>query len=343
MEKNKLLLVLTLSILFVVGLSTFTLAEQVTIKLGFGNQLDPYDASSAGMMYFEHYVETESNGEIEVDIYPANQLGTNEEMLEQVKRGTIQMATSMGSGQLAAKYYPNFYIFDIPYLFKSSKVAWDVINPKNEFMQKMMNDMAQKSGVRPLGFYVEGRRHFTNDVRPIQTPEDMKGLKIRTMPVPAHMEMVKALGASPTPIAYSELYGAMQTGVVDGQENPINNITYLKAYEVQKYLTLDGHITYLVPLVINEDFYQSLSEEHKKIIDEGALESFRVNNAISNINNMLGLNEVREHGMQVTILTDEQLQKFRDKARPPVIKFIREQVDNPELIEQLFEEIKKYE
>ncbi|AZO93519.1 DctP family TRAP transporter solute-binding subunit [Halocella sp. SP3-1] len=343
MKKFNLSTVLIMSMVFVLVVSAGALAGQVSIKLGFGSQLDPFDASSAGMMYFKQYVETESNGNIKVDLFPANQLGSNDEMLEQVKRGTIEMATSMGSGQLAAKYYPNFYMFDIPYLFKSTKVAWDVVNPNNEFMKGLLEDMAQKSGVRPLGFYVEGRRHFTNNVRSIHTPADMKGLKIRTMSVPAHMEMVKALGASPTPIAYSELYGAMQTGVVDGQENPINNINYLKAYEVQKYVTLDGHITYMVPLVINEKFYQGLNEDQQRIIREGALESFRINNAVSSIQNMIGLKEVKEHGMKVTILTDEQLQQFRDAARPKVLKFIRKQVEDQDIIDELFAEIEKYE
>jgi tripartite ATP-independent transporter DctP family solute receptor len=337
-----MLMVIVLS-LVLMSVSSAIMAQEVNIKFGTGSPMDPYDASGAGAMYFEHYVENESNGEIEVDIYPANQLGTNDEMLEQVKRGTIQMATSMGSGQLAAKYYPNFYMFDIPYLFKNAQAAWEVVKPSNPLMSKMMDDMAEKTNVRPLSFYVEGSRHFTNDVRPITKPEDMEGLKIRTMTVEAHMEMVKALGASPTPIAYSELYGAMQTGVVDGQENPIGNIDYLKAYEVQDYLVLDGHITYMVPAIINEDFFRGLSEEHQEIVRKGALEFARVNNTMAKVGNMEGLKNVKENGMTVTTLDSEGLQAFRDKTQPVVIEFVREQVEDPELIEELLAEIEKNE
>jgi TRAP-type C4-dicarboxylate transport system substrate-binding protein len=171
----------------------------------------------------------------------------------------------------------------------------------------------------------------------------MEGLKIRTMTVEAHMEMVKALGASPTPIAYSELYGAMQTGVVDGQENPIGNIDYLKAYEVQDYLVLDGHITYMVPAIINEDFFRGLSEEHQQIVREGALEFARVNNTMAKVGNMEGLENVKENGMTVTTLDSEALQAFRKKTQPVVREFVEEQVDDPELIEELLNEIKKYE
>ena len=120
-----------------------------------------------------------------------------------------------------------------------------------------------------LGFGDFGFRHITNNVRPIQTVEDMKGLKIRTMSVPIHLEMFEAMGASPTPMNSSEVFSALQQGVVDGQENPCSNIYSNKYHEVQKYLTLDGHVFTFVTFVCSKEWFESLTEAEQTAVREG--------------------------------------------------------------------------
>ena len=117
-------------------------------------------------------------------------------MLGQVKKGILQSCASIPSGMIAGRYYKNMNIFDIPYLFDNVTVAWNVLNPSTAFFKEFTDDMAKETGLRPLAFFIEGQRHFTNNKVDVKTVADLKGLKIRTMEVPAHMEMVKAFGFS---------------------------------------------------------------------------------------------------------------------------------------------------
>ncbi len=329
--------------LSVVSTGNVLAQAEVEIKLAFDETEDLFDTPSGPMVVFKNYIERESNGEIKLKVYPCGQLGNASERLLQVKRGTIQASTSIPSGQLAAQYYPDLSVFDIPFLFSSNIVAYKIVHPENKFAQDLYDDIARKTGIRVLAFFVAGKRHFTNNVRPIKRPEDFKGLKIRTMQVPAHMKMVEAFGGSPTPISYNELYTALQTGVVDGQENNIQNIRYTNIFETQKYITLDGHITLFNVLIINEKFYQSLSERHRNIIKEAALQaiiSFR------GLVELLEINDTRyliEKGMQFTHLSSAELDRFKKVAQPPVIEYIKQQLDTPTMIEHLLDEIRRVE
>jgi tripartite ATP-independent transporter DctP family solute receptor len=172
--------------------------------------------SYAAMMAFKTYVEKATKGRMKVELYPYGRLGDCKSNLEQILAGALQGATPP-DGNLAP-FYKNIQVFSIPYLFSSRKQAYAIIDGK--FGKDLFNDMAKKSGLRVLSVFENGGfRSFTNNKHVIKTADDMKGLKFRVMDIPVHMEMVKALGATPTPVAWMELYSALQTGVVDGQEN----------------------------------------------------------------------------------------------------------------------------
>ncbi len=346
-KKSSMKIMLMISIIFF-ALIIFSapLLAKVNIKIAMDDPLDYNDALGAGMMKFKDLVESRSNGEITVQLFPNSQLGTTVEMLDQAKRGTVQMMSGATLSQLASIFYPDFMVFDIPYLFRSEMSVFDIINPQNEFMRGLIEDMAAKTGMR-IGYeYCGGFRQTTNSVREIKEPQDFKNLKIRTMEVEAHKEMMKALGASPTPIAYQELYSAMQTGVVDGQENPIKNIWVKSMFEVQDYLTMDSHIAHICGVVMNEKFYQSLSEEHKSIIDEAMQQCFILSTGVAQKLNLEMLDVLKEKGMKVTYLTDEQHNLFKEATQPAVLEFIRKGVDNESVIDELYRQIeiveKKY-
>lgn len=337
-DRIRLFLMLTILIFIIIVSVNMSLAE-VVIKVAMDDPLDYRDALGGGMMKFKDIVESRSNGEIQVKLYPNSQLGTTVEMLDQVKRGTVQMMSGATLSSVASIFYPNFSVFDIPYLFKSEMIVYEVIHPENPFMREMIEDMAVKTGIR-VGFeYSGGFRHITNSVREITEPKDLKGLKIRTMEVEAHMILMEALGASPTPIAYQEIYSALQTGVVDGQENPIKNIWVKSLYEVQDYLTLDSHIAHICGVVINEEFYQSLSIEHKYIINEALNQCFVVSTGIAQILNLEMLDVLKEKGMKVTTLTEEQHNLFKEATQPVVLEFIKEQVEDENVINKLYQQI----
>jgi len=337
-DKHLKILAITVGLILVLTGSAF--ASEVVIDLGWAETYDPLDhQASAAIHAFADYVETESAGEIKVELYPAAELGDADSMIEQVETGVIQACSSVPSGLIAGRYYSDANIFDIPYLFDNDLVAWETLRPDQEFFQDFSDSMADETGLRLLTFFIEGERHFTNDVREVRTPEDMEGLSIRTMEVPAHEIMVEALGAEPTVVAWPELYSALDTGVVDGQENPIANIEYISAYEVQDYLTLDGHITLLNTLIINEDFYQGLSQEHRDIIEQGAMVASKTNRGMTRTLESIGLSTLEDEGMEITELTPEELDKFVEATQPPVIEFIEDEVDDEEWIDRLLNEV----
>jgi len=306
------------------------------MKVGWAETADPNSHPvSASLNVFKAYVENLTGGKLQVQLYPAGQLGDAKSMLEQVEQGILQSCASVPSGLIAGTYYDVFNIFDVPYLFRSSMLAWEVLQPDTEFFQDLADDMAAQTGIRPVGFFTEGQRHFTNDVREIRSPEDLEGLKIRTMEVPAHMEMVKAMGATPTPVSWLELYSALQTGVVDGQENPILNIQYLKAQEVQKFLTLDGHIFLINVWSVNEDWYAELPASIQNAIREAAAMSVLVCRGTSELSNTLGVSELQADGMQVYAPTAAELQDFREVTQAAVIPWVEENVSDTIWLDKL--------
>jgi len=194
------------------------------------------DRLEAACQAFKKHVEEKTGGKVKVTTYPNSQLGGEREQLEGVQLGTIQMA-ALSSGPLPG-IFPQIMVFDLPYLFASQKAAFEVLDGPTG--QEIFDLMKAKTGIRGLVWGENGFRHFTNSVRTVTKPSDMQGLKIRTMENPAHMAIVKALGASPTPMAFNEVYSGLQQKTIDGQENPISLIVSMKFYETQKYLTLDG-------------------------------------------------------------------------------------------------------
>lgn len=336
---KKYFIILTIVLIALGLLISNVFAGPIIIKYGHGGPPDPLSLpEQSGAVVFKDYVEARSGGRLKVEIYPACQLGSEREMLEGVQLGTIEMVnTSEGA---VAGFYPDILATAIPYAFKNRRIAWEVL--EGPFGQKLREDIRKATGMRVLTFSDNGFRNFTNDVRPIHSPEDLKGLKIRTMENPAHMKLVEALGAIPTPIAWAECYNALQMGTVDGQENPVSLIVAKRFYEVQKYVTLDGHIFSIDFIWINEDFYQSLSPDLQQIVKDGAVMSSLVQRGMKLLTNTLGVDLLKEEGMEVYTPTAEELEKFKKAAQEPVLKWLKTEV-NPDFLDEFLNAIKKAE
>ena len=166
-----------------------------------------------------------------------------------------------------------------------------------------------------LGFGNFGFRHTTNSKHPINSVEDMKGLKIRTMTTPIHLEVFEALGANPTPMAFSELFSALQQGVVDGQENPLMNIYANKLHEVQKYLTLDGHVFTFVTFVVSKDWYDKLDPSYQQILNDGIKIATEYMKESCESEDALALEKMKEAGVEVVELTPEAKDEFREAVK----------------------------
>lgn len=299
------------------------LAAPVVLKLA---HVDPEDVfiskKGAATRAFKDIVEAETSGAIQVQLYPAGQLGGERELIESTKLGTLQMA--MVSGAIAGYFKPAM-VLDIPYLFSSAPVAWEVLD--GAFGAELAAAILKETGMRVLAYGETGFRNFTNSKRPIQSPADLQGLKIRVMETPLYITMVKSLGAAPTPIAWPETYTSLQQGVVDGQENPVSVILQAKFAEVQKHLTLDGHTYGADFLLINDGVYGKLTPEQQGILRRAAIVAGNCGRSIQQLNSAMGVAKLAEMGMQVYTPTAAQRAEFKKLTQKPVIDWMQGQVD----------------
>jgi len=181
--------------------------------------------------------------------------------------------------------------------------------------------------MRVLAYGETGFRNFTNSARPVKSPADLSGLKIRVMETPLYVTMVKSLGAAPTPIAWPEVYTALQQKVVDGQENPVSVILQAKFSEVQKYLTLDGHTYGSDFILVNDRFFQRLSREHQDALKRAAVVAGTTGRGIQQLNSAMGVSKLKELGMVVYSPTAAERAEFKRLTQGPVIEWMKTQVD----------------
>lgn len=316
--------VLLLLLVFVWNMGTPALAAPTVVKYATGTPShDPIeDAAYGSGLLFKSLVETRTGGRYRVEYLGGAVVGGEREQAEGVKLGTFQMA-SISDGALPG-FCREMLVLGIPYLFSSQTVAWDVLD--GPFGKELFEVFRQKTGIRILGITEVGFRNFTNKVRPIKGPQDLKGLKFRVMENPAHMAMVRAMGGDPTPIPAQEIYTALQTGVVDGQENPVPIIEMYKLHEVQKYLTLDGHIYSPQFILINEKFYQSLSPEDQYVFADSARIAAAFHRGLRAWAQATGIERLQKQGMEVYAPTMDEIKAFREVAQPAAIEYVESQI-----------------
>lgn len=239
----------------------------VTIKFAHGGSTE--HQYHIGAEFFKQAVEEMSNKEILVQIFPQSQLGSERDAIEGVRMGTIEMAAVAAAGPLPS-FVPEMSVLTYPYILQSRPQAYAVLD--GSFGDDLNARIASKKLIN-LCFWEVGFRHFTSNSKAIKTPADIVNQKIRIQESKAWMELIRMLGGVPTPIPFGELYSAMQQGVVDGQENPIATIYSMRYYEVQKYISLDGHTYEAVAVLVNPKFFGKLSDAHKDIVRKAAVKA----------------------------------------------------------------------
>lgn len=307
------------------GLATAASAADVTIRIGHLNPEDPFESHSGAMTsVFKSLVETASGGEIEVQLFPNGQLGKDNEVIQQVRDGIVESCISSAGG--VAQHYPLVGVFDIPFAFPNIAVATRVIDDESSFGKKFIGDLEAKTGLKVAGMIDSGGFFaFTNNTRPIKTVEDMKGLKIRTMTLPTHQAMVDSLGGQATPLPWAEVYTSLQTGVADGQMNPVPIIAFAKFDEVQKYLSITNHVITPYLWIFNNEFYEGLKPEHKAIIDWASEVATDAGRSMSRVieASARGLPKLAAK-MEVNAVSPDEQAKFAAAAQPAVRKLIAE-------------------
>lgn len=275
--------------------------REVRVSIGVPETHFEYKA----MTRFETHIE-EKIPDMDIVIYPANQLAVDKDALEFIQFGTVQM--NLPSPAVLANFQKSFSLLSLPFLFDDQKMA-DAIT-SGPWGQKLL-DTLKGTGFVGLGFGDFGFRHISNSARPIRRPEDLRGLKIRTMQNPAHLAYFRAIGANPTPMDFSEVFSGLSQGTIDGQENPLKNIESYKLYEVQPYITMTGHVYSWVIFVLGEGFFNSLSAEEQNIFREAvqiALEFMRD----SVVREDKASRKIMEnYGVEFVDLTPEEKDAFR--------------------------------
>lgn len=294
----------TLAVAAAVALLATPALSQTALKIGHGHS----EAHSfhLAMQKFDEILQKKAPGAFRVTLFPQSRLGSEREMQEQLTTGSLEMTVT---GVLGI-FEPKITLLEMPFLFRDR--AHIQKTQASEAVQTLAASLPAK-GVRLIGFVENGFRNITTGARPITKPEDVRGLKIRTPENLAQIETFKALGAAPTPMPFSELYAALRQGVVDGQENPLQNIHDGKLFEVQKHLALTGHIYNSAYVIISEAFFQRLKPEHRKAIEEAADEAGRWQFDFIAKKDAELLETLKKSGMQVT---EPDKEAFRAATAP---------------------------
>ncbi|WP_404454916.1 TRAP transporter substrate-binding protein [Oceanobacillus kapialis] len=279
--------------------------EEYTIK--FAHVVSPSTAKGKAAEKFGELIEERTDGQIKVEVYPDSQLGSDREIIEQMQSGTVQMNAPF-TGVLPT-FVKDFEVFDLPFLFEDRDHAFEATNGN---LGDILGEKLEAQGMHLLGFWDGGFKHLTNSVHPIETPEDMNELKMRVSQSPLLISQFQAVNAGGVSIDFSELYTALQTGTVDGQENPLSNIVSKKFYEVQDYLTLSSHGYMAYPLVISSDYYKNLPEDLQTAVDEVANEVTEWQWEEANSDEEAYMEELEGSDIQINELTADQKQAFKD-------------------------------
>lgn len=282
-----------------------------TFKLG--TPTAPDHAYAVAARKFADLVSERTGRKVTVEIYPANQLGNERDMVEGLQLGTVDLVVS-STGPLGG-FVPKILVVDLPFLFRDKEHAYKVLDGP---VGKELLDAFTPKGIRGLAFWENGFRHITNNERPIEKPEDLKGIKIRTMENKIHLATFRTFGASPTPMAWGEVYTALQQKTIDAQENPIAVIYTSKINEVQKYLALTGHLYSPAALLMSETAFGSLPADIQRVMIDAAVECAAFERDYLNATETKQLEELKAKGMEVT-LPDKK--PFQDAVVPVYKEF----------------------
>lgn len=294
-------------------------AADLVIKIG--TVVSGDHPENVGAREIERLVEERSNGAIDVRVFTDSQLGNQREMVEQLRSGTLEM-TWVTTGFFGS-WVPEMGALEIGYLFKDREHAFRAFDgPLGEEIASRV----EEHGVELLGFFEAGMRHLTNSKKPVAGPDDLAGLKIRTPQSTYHLKTLEMMGANATPMAFNELYTAMEQGVVDGQENPLSNIYNAKFSEVNDYLSLTGHLHLTHMVLYSADLWAELTPNQQEIIRSSVLDAAVVQRERVASDDASLLDELKAEGMEVTEpdreafaatvapLRDEAIAEFGDTA-----------------------------
>ena len=324
MFKPKCLLLLILLGLIVLGIACQSKSEKIyLIKIGQGQT--PGEPQVKAMELFKEIVEEKTAGKLQVEVYPNNQLGNQRDVTEGIQLGTVQMA-SISSPM--AGFVPESNLFELPFLFENRDHFYAVLDSA---IGEGLKPAFARRGFYLLGYFDVGVRHIMTVNQPIHSFDDTKGLKIRTMENPVHLDAFRAFGANPIPMAYGELYTALEQGVIDGAEAANTNYYAKKFFEPAPYWAQVGWIHLVEYVIVSRYFFERLPDEYKKVIEEAAQTIIAQEREWYSENDIEFLESLKDEGVQVTY---PERGPFREASRK-VYQTWAEKVGGMDLINRI--------
>ena len=289
--------------------------QERTIRFGHLNNTD--HPISFGVKKFAEIISAKSGGKIKVQEYPANQLGSELQQQSALQGGVQQM--SLPATTSLAGIVKEFGLIDFPFAVSNFEQADALLD--GPFGKALLDKLPEK-GLVALGYWDLGFRNVTNSKHPVNKPEDLQGLKIRVIPNPVFLETFKAFNANPVPLSFSELYSALETKAVDGQENPFAVILSNKFYEVQKYVSATNHVYAANIVLVSKKFWDQLTPEEQKWMNEAADESRIYQRKLSREAAAKAVGELQAKGATFNLVSPEQQARMRDIAKPVTDKSV---------------------
>lgn len=318
-------------------LATLLLASSMTFAAEYNARTIKFAATSPkgtppaiGMELFAEKVAERSGGKIKVRTFPNGVLGGDVQVLSSLQGGVVEMMT--WNAGLMLNHVTDFGILDFPFLYTDTAKVDAMLDGE---VGKMLTDQLPQHDLVGLAFWELGVRNLTNNKRPVEKMEDIAGLKVRAQQSPLFLDVWSALGANPTPLPFTEVHTALETGTVDGQENPAALILASKFNEVQKYLSLTHHNYNPQIVLIGKGFWDKLNDDEKKLLTDVAMEVRLEQRRISREADSKAIAELEASGMQVNSLHDEEVARIQEKIKPVVDKYAAQ--INPELVKKVYE------
>ena len=291
--------------------------QERTIRWGHLN--NPDHPISMGVKRFAEIVAAKSGGKIKVREYPSNQLGSEMQQQSALRGGTQEMQSPATTSLVGI--VKEFGLIDFPFLVGTAQQADALLD--GPLGSALLSKLPEKDLVG-LGYWDLGFRNVTNSRRPITKGEDLNGLKLRVIPNPVYLETFKSFGANPVPMSFTEVYTALETRAIDGQENPFLVILSNKMYEVQKYLSATNHTYSTNIILVSKKFWDRLSPAEQKILQEAAIEARDYQRRVSREEASKAVGELRAKGMQYNEVSQDELARMREQVKPIAQKFSAE-------------------
>lgn len=303
------LLGLSAAILALAALQVPGAEAQERLRIGWTSADSETDPYALGARYFAEELEKEAPGEFDISFFPNNELGNETEMLEGMQLGTLEAAVITGT-QIAS-ISPAFQLIDLPFLFKDNEQAREVLDGE---VGQMMLDTLEPEGIVGLGFVEAGFRSTINNVRPVHTPEDMEGIRLRVQPFDIYLDSFERFGADPIPMEWSEVFTAVQQGTIDGLEIPLNVIYANNFPDVTQYLSLTQHVYNGPALLVSKQSFDQLDDELQEAVRRAAETTVKRQRETVGANNEDMVDRIEEAGMEVNEVED--ISAFQELVRP---------------------------